>query len=136
MKLRSLSTVVALTCAFAPLTSSAAPGVNIVEAAKIAQDSLKERGITGDYHVAALVLEKSDVRGSSHYWSVRWSAAIPLSEEKRELGMQINMDGSIVRVVRGAANKNPETGKFDPNGPTGLQHHRTRSNRPSILDLK
>jgi hypothetical protein len=44
MKLRSLSTVVALTCAFAPLTSSAAPGVNVIEAAKIAQDSLKERG--------------------------------------------------------------------------------------------
>ncbi|HEX8311562.1 MAG TPA: hypothetical protein VF614_09615 [Chthoniobacteraceae bacterium] len=136
MKLRRSLAILALTCALGPVTSFAAPGIAVVEAAKIAHDSLKERGLTDQFHVAALVLEKSDVRGSSHYWSVRWSAAIPLSEEKRELGMQINMDGTVVRVVRGAANKNPETGKFDPNGPTGLQNHRTRSDRPSILDLK
>jgi hypothetical protein len=28
------------------------------------------------------------------------------------------------------------TGKFDPNGPTGLQNPRTRTDWPSILDLK
>jgi hypothetical protein len=50
--------------------------------------------------------------------------------------MQINMDGSIVRVVRGAANKNPETGQVRPERSDGLQNHRTRSDRPSILDLK
>ena len=114
----------------------AAPAVGAAEAVKIAQEDLKQRGLAGQYHIMSLVLEPQDVRRLNFRWAVRWSDSIPLDAEKKELGLQIDMDGSVARVVRGAANKNATTGKFDPNGFTGLQNPRTRSTRPSVLDLK
>ena len=136
MKLHFFLSLGILATVLAPLSSIGAPELPAERAVKLAQDDLKGRGFSEQYHIASLVLQKRDVRGSGFYWAVNWSSAIPLTAEKKELGLQIGMDGSLVRVVRGAANKNPQTGTFDPNGSTGLQNYRTRSDRPSILNLK
>jgi hypothetical protein len=135
MLTRSTLLAVAFT-ALSPGVAAAAPSVTAVDAAKIAQDHLKERGLAGQYHITSVALEAEDVRRSAYRWTVRWSDPITLTSEKKELGLEITMDGKIVRVVRGAANKDPLTGEFDPNGPRGLKNHRTRSDRPSVLSLK
>jgi hypothetical protein len=91
---------------------------------KVAQQYLKEQGMADKYYISALTLESTDMRRASFRWYARWSESVQLSEDRRELGVQIDMDGTLARVVEGRE------------GRAGLQNHRTRSDRPSILDLK
>jgi hypothetical protein len=97
------------------LAVGAAPSVSAVDAAKIAQDHLKERGLAGQYHITSVALEAEDVRRSAYRWAVRWSDPITITPEKRSSAGD-HHGWQIVRVVRGAANKDPVTGEFDPNG--------------------
>lgn len=117
-------------------SASAAPALPVDQAVALAHQHLKGRDGSGKYYLTSIKLEPDNARRSSFHWSVSWSEAIPLDELKKEVGLEIAMDGTIVSVVRGAANKDPSTGKYDPNGATGLQNWRTRTDRPSILDLK
>ena len=112
----------ALFLAALPISLHAAPAVSVEQAAAIAQAQLKERGLTDRVFVTSLALEKDGLARGDRYWYARWSANLPLEERKTELGVRINMDGSVVRVV-----ENPQSYPQD---------HRSRSNRPSILDLK
>jgi hypothetical protein len=116
--------------------AEAAPTLPIAQALTLAQQSLAERGLADKYSVTSVRLEPDSVRRNTFHWAISWSEAIPISEVKKELGLEINMDGSVVSIVKGPANRNPTTGNFDPNGATGLQNHRTRSDRTSILDMK
>ncbi len=113
----------------APALAWAAPQLGIEQAVKLAQDDLKSRGLTSQVYISSVVLEAG-------HWSVKWSGEIVLSPEKKESGLEIAMDGGLARIVKGPANRNPLTGTFDPNGASGLENHRTRSTRGSILDLK
>jgi hypothetical protein len=125
--------------AFALLTAASAfaePLLPVEKAVSIASKHLKERGNTGGTYITSVKLEPDTAQRSSFRWSVTWNEPITLDELKKEVGVVIAMDGSLVSLVKGAPNKNPVTGKFDPNGPTGLQNPRTRTDRPSILDLK
>ena len=120
----------------APALAWAAPSLPIEQAVKIAQDDLKSRGLTGQVYITSITLEPDSVARSAFHWSIKWSAEVALNEEKKESGVQVSMDGQVARIVKVPPNRNPETGKFDPNGNTGLQNHRTRTDRPSILDIK
>jgi hypothetical protein len=133
MKTLLLGTVASLWCA---ASLSAAPALSAAQAVALAQAHLQERGLAEQHYISALKLESGDARRSAYHWAVTWSTPVPVSDVKKELGLEIKMDGSIVSLVKGPANRSPTTGKFDPNGPTGLQNHRTRANRTSILDLK
>ena len=115
-----------------PQIASAAPALTIEQAAKIAQTQLKERGVSGQVYITSIVLSS----GRSPHWSVEWSSDITLESGRKESGLQIDMQGGVAVVVSGPANRDAVTGAFQPNGATGLQNHRTRSDRPSILDLK
>jgi hypothetical protein len=120
----------------APAIVWAEPQLGVDQAVKLAQHQLKERGLTGQVYITSVTLQADNLQRSAYHWTVKWSREVELDAEKKESGLEIAMDGSVTRVVRGPANKNPVTGKFDPNGPTGLQNPRTRADRPSILDLK
>ena len=72
--------------------------------------------------VMSITLDRDSLRGKERYWYARWSENVKLEERKTELGLRINMDGSIVRMVEGPASQ--------------PKNYRTRSDRPSILDLK
>lgn len=119
----------------APTLLWAAPQIGAEQAAKLAQANLKERGIAGQVFIRSITLE-GDSQGSGGYWTVKWSGEIPMENDKKETGLQIDRDGGLARLVKGPSNRDPVTGQFDPNGSTGLGNHRTRSDRPSILDLK
>ncbi len=103
----------------------AAPSLPIDRAAALAQAHLRERGLEGQVYVTSLALEIEALARRTPYWYARWSQSIAGDEKKRELGLRINMDGSFVRIVE-APNASREA----------LRNHRTRSDRPSILDLK
>lgn len=119
----------------APMFAWAAPKLSAEQAAKLAQAHLKERGIAGQVFIRSITLE-GDSQGNGGYWTVKWSGEIAMDNEKKETGLQVSMDGSLARLVKGPSNRNPVTGEFDPNGSTGLSNPRTRADRPSILDLK
>lgn len=131
--MKLLSLLVALSF---PLSAWAAPTLSVDAAAKLATAHLKERGLTGQVWITSLTLEADNIQRSNFRWVARYSSEVALEANKKETGLEIAMDGSVARVVRGPANQNPETGKYDPNGSTGLQNPRTRTDRPSILDLK
>ena len=96
--------------------------MGVDQAAAVAQQHLKERGLDGSRYVNSLILEKAALGSGSQYWYARWSESVKLEDRKTEVGVRINMDGSVVRLVEGPSSK--------------PKHHRTRADRPSILDLK
>ena len=114
----------ALSLLGAACLAQAAPVIPIDQAAAIAQKELKSRGLDSQIFVTSIGLTADGMANSEKYWYVRWSEAIKGEERKKEVGMKIKMDGTIVRLVEG------------PDGTEALRNHRTRSDRPSILDLK
>lgn len=127
MKTRLIFTA---TLAAFSLATSAAPGLRIDEAARIAQQELKGRDGSGRVFVMSIGVEADSIAKRETYWYARWSEAIPIDERKRELGLRINMDGSLVRIVEGTSGEGSSVGR------EALRDHRRRSDRPSILDFK
>jgi hypothetical protein len=104
--------------------AQAVPELTIDRAAAAAQKELKDRGLDGHIYVFSLTLEADGVLNKQLHWTARWSEAIPGDERTKEIGLRINMDGNTVRLVEG------------PGSVDALRNPRTRSDRPSILDLK
>ncbi len=107
------------------LAANATPPLTIERAAALAQKELRDRGLDKQIFVASLAIEKESLADARDHWFARWSEAIPGDDRKKEVGLRINMDGGLVRVVQG-------TGGADEL----LRDHRTRIDRPSILNLK
>jgi hypothetical protein len=74
-----------------------APTLNIEAAMKIAQDYLKGAAPSDQRFLAALSLERPAITGV-HYWYARWSSPI-LGGGKPEVGLRIDMDGSLTKVL-------------------------------------
>ena len=112
MKTTLIALLALASCALAaPLPIETALGV--------AQKDLKDRGLAGQVSIVSLSLESGAIVGGKSYWFARWSQSIDIGEQRRESGLQINMDGSVVHLVKA------------PNKPKQQDH-----SRPSILDLK
>ena len=106
--------------ALAPMSGhGSGPALSIEEAISIAHKSLKERGLDDSHYVASATLASAAVLGSKYHWSVRWSESIPRGDRKKEIGVDIGMDGSVVHVVK---------------APT--QAGGRKANQASVLDLK
>jgi len=133
--MKSLLTALTLTAAFAFTSAQAAPPLSIDKALKIANGYLKDNG-RSDTAIAGITLEKTAVGGGNVVWAVRWETPVLLSETKRETGIEIGMDGSTARYAEKIANKNTPLSVGVPADRSELSNHRTRSDRPSILDLK
>lgn len=112
----------------------AAPALSAEEAVKIANETLKERQLTGQYWLTGLTLEATSLGKKQMVWVVRWNAPISLEEAKRETGLEIAMDGTYARYVD-KTSLTPATAGI-PASRAKLSNHRTRSDRPSILGMK
>lgn len=127
-----------LSIAFAGLIgvigAHAAPQLSIDQALKVANSYLKESGRT-DVWISAIVLEKPAAAGSE-IWSIKWSAPVVIDDTKRETGLEVAMDGSIARYTEKVANANSPAVVGVPADRAPLSNHRTRTQRPSVLDLK
>lgn len=120
---RCFALALAALCAGTSLVEAAPrPRVAVDQAATLAQQHLKERGLQDRIFVSALVLESTTVTRGQKYWYARWSESVIGDEQKKEVGLRINMDGTVVRVVQSPAKKYTD--------------HRARADRPSVLDLK
>lgn len=111
----------ALVAGTSHLVAATGPRVSVDQAAGLAQGHLKERGLDGRVFVKALVLESTTVARGQTFWYARWSESVT-TDDKKEVGLRINMDGSLVRVLENKAKK--------------YKDHRARTSRPSVLDLK
>jgi hypothetical protein len=133
--MKSLLTTIALTITFGVISTHAAPPLSIDNALKIANGYLKENG-RNDTAIAGINLEKTSLGGGKTVWAVRWETPVLLNETKRETGLEIAMDGSYARYTEKIANTNTPASAGVPADRAALSNHRTRSDRPSILDLK
>jgi len=115
-------------------TASAAPTLTIEQAIKVANDALKERGLTGQTWITGATLESTSMGGKTQVWVVKWNAPIVIEPTKRETGLEIQMDGTYARYVDKSSVTPGTVGV--PADRAALSNHRTRSDRPSILDLK
>jgi hypothetical protein len=81
---------------------AAPPALTADKAAKIAQEQLTSRNLQGKHHVSSLVLEKTSFTSKEVRWVATFTPGIPLGDRK-EIGVEIGMDGSTVRLVDKAA---------------------------------
>lgn len=98
-----LAAAVAFAFAFSAGAADRAPALPIEGALKIAKDYLKERG--DSRAIVALTLENATLRGD-FYWYAKWATPIP-GAEKPELGLRIDMNGEITKVVGAGAPRPP-----------------------------
>ena len=111
----------ALIAGTSSMVAAPGPQLPLTQAARLAQEHLKERGLDNRVFISALMLESTAVARGRQYWYARWSQEVK-ADEKTEVGLRINMDGSLVRVLESKTKK--------------YKDHRARTSRPSVLDLK
>jgi hypothetical protein len=126
----------AILLAFTAATACAEPQLPIEKAIKIANNYLKENG-RKDTFVKSISLDPTSLAKNQYVWAAMWGAPVPLEDMKRESGIEIQMDGTVSRYVEktGSSKNTPGTVGV-PADREALLNHRTRSDRPSILDLK
>ena len=80
------------------------PAIGIERALALAQAHLVATGQAGTHWIASLTLERETIMDPNYHWFAKWQKPI-LLEGRRELGLQINMDGSVARTVDKKARK-------------------------------
>ena len=78
------------------------PAITAERAAKIAQEQLTSRNLQGTHYISSLTLEKASFTSKEVRWVALFTPGIPLGDRK-EIGAEIAMDGSVVRLVNKAA---------------------------------
>ena len=94
-----LAAVALVAFCFTTHAADKAPVLPIEGALKIAQDYLK--GKAESRVIMALTLENVTLRGET-CWFVKWASPI-LGGERPELGLRIDMNGEVTKVVSGGA---------------------------------
>jgi hypothetical protein len=100
LKIFRHSAALALFVATIETVCAAPPALSIHQAVDLARNSLHERGLEGDVYVVAATLEAENMTRSKSHWYVRWSRSIPREDRKQEIGLQINMDGSVIHLIK------------------------------------
>jgi hypothetical protein len=130
--MKTLLLILALSLASNTHPVAAAP-LEIEKAIRIARDHLKQTGLASQVSIASATLEAPASQNSAPAWVIRWSAPLEVEGSQREIGLQVAMDGSSARLVERVV----RTGSgYVPANRAELSNHRTRTNRPSILNLK
>ncbi|MDB6153484.1 MAG: hypothetical protein JWL90_1937 [Chthoniobacteraceae bacterium] len=80
------------------VADAAPPTLPIEQAVKIASDYLREQGLAKQHSITSLVLEPSSMLRKEYHWIALWTPAVDLGN-RREIGLQISMDGTAARVV-------------------------------------
>ncbi len=122
MKSILLGCVAAL--ALSGISYASAPDLTVDKAAALAQKELKDHGLEGRVFITSCAIEVSGIVKGDRHWVAMYSEAIPGDDQKKEVGLRINMNGDVIHLVQG------------PGDVEHLRNHYTRSDRPSILDLK
>jgi hypothetical protein len=77
------------------------PAVTAQDAAKIAGDYLRDRGLFDSVFVESITLEKAAMLSPERHWFVKWDVPIPVEGmEKKEFGLKVTMAGKATRLVK------------------------------------
>ena len=93
-----LALLFALTMASTALAADQRPALQLEKAVAIAADYLKSIGQDKDHWIASISYERESMMSGGYKWYVKWGPPIKL-EGRKELGLEIAMDGSLARAV-------------------------------------
>ena len=81
---------------------AAEPSVPVAEAVSLAQEQLNIRGLQGRVYIESVALRSASVLGTKKQWTVLWSEPVPASQGRVEVGVEVDMNGSVVRLLKKA----------------------------------
>lgn len=93
-----LGLVIALTLATAAVRADDRPALPLEKAVAISVDYLKSIGKDKDHWIASISYERQSITNGTYKWFVKWGPPISLGGRK-ELGLEISMDGEVARAV-------------------------------------
>ena len=94
-----LHTLLAMSICASAFAAEGKPAMPIEKALAIAQGYLKEHGHAGSVAIAGLSVERDSLSSKSTHWYAKWAPAIPLDGGRKEFGIEIQMDGTLARIV-------------------------------------
>lgn len=93
-----LALLAALFLSASALHAAERPALPLEKAVAIAVDYLKTIGKDKDHWIASISYEKASMTSSNYKWFVKWGPPISLGGRK-ELGLEIDMNGEVARAV-------------------------------------
>lgn len=93
-----LSLIFAVAFATTSLAAEKRPELPLEKAVAIAVDYLKSIGKDKDHWIASISYERESMTSGSYKWFVKWGPSIQL-EGRKELGLEIAMNGEVARAV-------------------------------------
>ena len=81
------------------LAADEKPALPIDKALAIAQKYLADGGHTSGTAISSLAVEREAFGSSKNNWFAKWAPTIVLPDGRKELGLEIHMDGTIARIV-------------------------------------
>ena len=76
------------------------PAISALEAAKIANDYLKERALFDTTFIERITLEKAALLKPERHWFVKWDTPLHVDGmQKVEIGLKVTMEGKVTRLV-------------------------------------
>ncbi len=93
-----LALLCALSLSATALCADKRPEMPLEKAVAVAADYLKSIGQDKDHWIASISYERESITNGSYKWYVKWGPAITL-EGRKELGLEIAMNGELTRAV-------------------------------------
>jgi hypothetical protein len=103
MKLR-LVLLIAAALSTASLRAEDRPALPLEKAVAIAADYLKSIGKDKDHWIASISYDRESLTNATYKWYVKWGPAMDIGGRK-ELGLEISMNGDVARAVNKKAPK-------------------------------
>ena len=88
---------------FASSSKAGNAPVSARQAVDIAQEQLDLRGLQSSIQIESVVLQAATVLGSTRVWTVLWSRSVSADSGKLEVGVEVDMNGRVVRLVKKTA---------------------------------
>ena len=92
-------TLLALSISASAFAAEEKPALPIEKALSIAQDYLKKGGHAGSVVIAGLSVERVAFNSKKTRWYAKWAPEIALDGGRKEFGIEIEMDGTVARIV-------------------------------------
>ena len=96
--------LLALSVSASAFAAGEKPALPIEKALAIAQDYLKKSGHS--VAIAGLSVESAAFGSKKTRWYAKWAPSIPLEGGRKEFGLEIEMDGTVARIVDKKTPKN------------------------------
>ena len=94
----SLALLLALGLSATAFSAEKRPELPLEKAVALAADYLKSIGQDKDHWIASISYERESMTSGAYKWFVKWGPPIQL-EKRKELGLEISMDGELSRAV-------------------------------------